>query len=172
MSEANKQIAARMPLEAFNQGRLEVVDEVLSPGFEDHDLPPGLPPGREGVKALISAVRSAFPDINNTIVRQIAEGDVVVNHIRATGTMTGDFMGMKATGKSATWDAIHMVRLQDGKVAEHWAAQDQLGMLQQVGLAPLRTPEQPELTIRSNAPPLLTTGAAAHQPPFLKGPAC
>lgn len=136
MSETNKQIAARMPLEAFNQGRLEVVDEVLSPGFEDHDLPPGLPPGREGVKALISAVRSAFPDINNTIVQQIAEGDVVVNQIRVTGTMTGDFMGMKATGKSATWDAVHIVRLQDGRIAEHWAVQDQLGMLQQVGLAP------------------------------------
>ena len=136
MSETNKQTAARMPLEAFNEGRLEVVDEVLSPEFEDHDLPPGLPQGREGVKALISSVRSAFPDLKNTIVRQIAEGDVVVNHIRVTGTMTGDFMGMEATGTSAAWDAIHIVRLRDGRIAEHWAVQDQLGMLQQLGLAP------------------------------------
>jgi hypothetical protein len=48
MSETNKQIAARMPLEAFNQGRLDVVDEVLSPDFKDNDPLPGLPAGREG----------------------------------------------------------------------------------------------------------------------------
>ncbi len=50
--------------------------------------------------------------------------------------MRGDFMGMKATGKSATWDAVHIARVRDGKVAEHWAVQDQLGMLQRLGLAP------------------------------------
>ena len=136
MSEANKKTASRMPLEAFNEGRLDVVDEVLSADFDDHDLPPGLPPGREGVTALITAVRSAFPDLKITIIRQIAEGDWVVTHIRSTGTMKGDFMGMKATGTSATWEAIHVARLRDGKIVEHWSVQDNLGMLQQLGLAP------------------------------------
>ena len=75
MSETSKKTASRMPLEAFNEGRLDVVDEVLSADFDDHDLPPGLPPGREGVKALITAVRSAFPDLKITIIRQIAEAD-------------------------------------------------------------------------------------------------
>ena len=134
--ESNKRTVNRMPLEAFNEGRLEVVDEVMSDDMVDHSMQPGLPPGREGVKALITAVRSAFPDLKNTVIRQIAEGDIVVQQIHSSGTMTGDYMGMKATGKSATWEAVHIARVKDGKIVEHWSVQDQLGMLQQLGLAP------------------------------------
>jgi predicted ester cyclase len=56
--------------------------------------------------------------------------------IRASGTMTGDFMGMPASGKSATWEETHMARFADGKLAEHWAVIDQLGMLTQLGFIP------------------------------------
>jgi len=76
--ESNKKTVNRMPLEAFNEGRLEVVDEVMSADMVDHSSQPGLPPGRDGVKALITAARSAFPDLKNTVIRQIAEGDMVV----------------------------------------------------------------------------------------------
>jgi hypothetical protein len=97
------------------------------------------------VKALITTVRSAFPDLNNTIIRQFAEGDWVVNHTRVTGTMKGDFMGMKATGKSATWETVHIVRIQGGKIVEHSSVQDLLGMLQQVLLRRLlRPPRRPD----------------------------
>ncbi len=136
MSEANKELASRIPLEAFNEGRLDVIDEVMSADMTDHNPLPGSPPGREGVKALIRAVRSTFPDHQNTVIRQVAEGDIVVQHIRSTGTMKGDWMGMKATGKSATWEAVHIARVKDGKLVEHWSVQDNLGMLQQLGLAP------------------------------------
>jgi len=139
-SEKNKAIDARITLEAFNQGRLDVIDEVISADFLDHSqLPPGLPPGREGVKALARALRSAFPDFKVTIEHQIAEGDLTVRHISATGTMKGDFAGMPASGKRARWEAIHISRLANGKVVEHWSVQDQLGMLQQLGFVP--TPE-------------------------------
>ena len=43
---------------------------------------------------------------------------------------------MKATGKSATWEELHMIRMRGGKAVEHWGVVDQLGMMQQVGLAP------------------------------------
>jgi len=139
-SEKNKAIDARITLEAFNQGRLDVIDEVISADFLDHSqLPPGLPPGREGVKALARALRSAFPDFKVTIEHQIAEGDLTVHHVSATGTMKGDFAGMPASGKRARWEAIHISRLANGKVVEHWSVQDQLGMLQQLGFVP--TPE-------------------------------
>jgi steroid delta-isomerase-like uncharacterized protein len=137
MSDQNKEIDSRIPLEAFNQGRLEVIDQVLSADFVDHSqLPPGVPSGREGVKALVKALRTAFPDFKATIERQIAEGDFVVQHVTATGTMKGDFAGMPASGKRASWQAIHISRLANGKVVEHWSVQDQLGMLQQLGFAP------------------------------------
>jgi len=137
MSEANKALAARVPLEVFAQGRIEVVDEVLAPEIVNHGgMPPGLPPGPEGVKALAAAARNAFPDLNVTINRSISEGDFVVLHVTNSGTMKGEFAGMPASGKHATWDAIHIDRIVDGKVIEHWVVQDQLGMLQQLGFIP------------------------------------
>jgi predicted SnoaL-like aldol condensation-catalyzing enzyme len=95
MSEENKTLAVRMPLEVFVQGKLDVVDEVLAPGFTDHaPALPGQPPGREGVKIFAAAVRQAFPDLDITINHAIAEGDLVALHITAPGTMQGEFVGL------------------------------------------------------------------------------
>jgi predicted ester cyclase len=138
MSEENKAVAARMPLEVFSEGKLEVIDEVISPEFTEHGTPqlPDQPPGREGVKVIAAAVRQAFPDLNNTINRVVAEGDLVVQHVTSSGTMRGEFAGMPPSGKQATWDAIHIARFRDGKIVDHWVVQDQLGMLQQLGFIP------------------------------------
>jgi steroid delta-isomerase-like uncharacterized protein len=137
MSEQNKAIAARIPLEAFNQGKLEVIDEVVADNSVDHGtLPPGMPSGKEGVKVLVKSLRSAFPDFKIAIDLQVAEGDLVVQHVVTTGTMKGEFAGMPPSGKTAKWEAIHISRIKDGKVVEHWAVQDQLGMLQQLGFMP------------------------------------
>jgi steroid delta-isomerase-like uncharacterized protein len=140
MSEQNKAIAARIPLEAFNEGKLEVIDELIADDSVDHaELPPGMPHGKEGLKLLVTALRSAFPDLKITLKMEIAEGDLVMGYGTQTGTMTGEFAGMPPSGKTATWDAIHITRIKDGKIVEHWAVQDQLGMLQQLGFIP--TPE-------------------------------
>jgi steroid delta-isomerase-like uncharacterized protein len=137
MSDANKTLAARMPLEVFGQGRTEVIDEVLAPDFIDHGtVPPGMPPGPEGVKAFVAVVRNAFPDLTITIDHAIAEDDFVALHITASATMKGEFAGMPPSGKHATWEAVHISRFVNGRVAEHWVVQDQLGMLQQLGFVP------------------------------------
>jgi steroid delta-isomerase-like uncharacterized protein len=137
MSEQNKAIAARIPLEAFNQGKLEVIDEVIADNSIDHGtLPPGMPSGKEGIKALVKAMRSAFPDFKIALDLVVAEGDLVVQHATTTGTMKGEFAGMPPSGKSAKWEAIHISRVKEGKVVEHWVVQDQLGMLQQLGFIP------------------------------------
>ncbi|TMD48040.1 MAG: ester cyclase [Chloroflexi bacterium] len=137
MSDKNKALAARIPLEAFNQGKLEVIDEVIADNSIDHgELPSGMPPGKEGVKLLVKALRSAFPDFKITIGLQVAEGDLVVQQATTTGTMKGEFAGMPPSGKTATWEAIHITRIKDGKIVEHWQVQDQLGMLQQLGFIP------------------------------------
>jgi predicted ester cyclase len=59
-----------------------------------------------------------------------------VQRVTVSGTMKGAFMGTPATGKKATWSEIHIVRLANGKVVEHWANVDQMGMMQQLGLMP------------------------------------
>jgi len=140
MSEKNKALSARIPLEAFNQGKLEVIDELIADNSVDHgELPPGMPAGKEGVKLFVKALRSAFPDLKITLGLQVAEGDLVVQQATTTGTMKGAFAGMPPSGKTATWEAIHITRIKGDKIVEHWAVQDQLGMLQQLGFIP--TPE-------------------------------
>lgn len=137
VSEDRKTLAARMPLEVFGQGKFEVVDEVLAPDFIDHNPPqPGMPTGREGVKAFAAAARKAFPDLKNTINHTVEEGDLVVLHISSSATMKGEFAGMPPSGKQATWDAVHIERFRDDKIVEHWTVQDRLGMLQQLGFIP------------------------------------
>lgn len=137
MSEDIKAIGRRIPMEVFVQGRFEVVDEIVAPDSREHgSLPPGVPPGREGLKAIARAVRTAFPDLKCTVDLQVAEGDLVASKITYTGTMKGALWGMPATGKPATWTESHFVRIKDGKATDHWGDIDQLGMLRQLGLAP------------------------------------
>lgn len=135
MFEQNKAIFRAIPEKVVNTGNLDAADHYFAQDFVDHTTPAGLPNGLAGFKAYITRLRSAFPDLHFTVEDVVAEGETVVVRATARGTMTGDFLEMKATGKTATWTEIHIGRLADGKVVEHWATIDQLGMLQQLGLA-------------------------------------
>jgi len=134
--EQNKATAKRIPLEVFNQKNLPVLDQIVWPDAVDHDVPPGMPETFASTKQFISMLLAAFPDFQYKIDFAVAEGDKVAQRVIASGTMQGDFMGMKASGKHATWTETHIVRLVDGKVAEHWGNIDQVGMLQQLGFMP------------------------------------
>lgn len=137
MSAENKALARRLVEEAFNAGRLEVVDELVASDFVEHD--PSLTEevrGPAGVKELIAGYRAAFPDIRITIEDQIADGDYVVSRWSGTGTHQGELMGMPATGKQATVTGITIDRIADGRIAESWDNWDTLGMMQQLGAIP------------------------------------
>ncbi|MGZ4459445.1 MAG: ester cyclase [Nocardioidaceae bacterium] len=139
MSEENKTLVRRIALEVFSEGKLDLLDELIAPDFKEHgEELPGMPAGRAGVRFYAEKVRGAFPDLQNKINMAIAEGDLVVQHVTSTGTMRGEFAGMPPSGKQATWDSVHIGRVRDGKVTEHWVVQDQLGMLQQLGFVPAR----------------------------------
>jgi steroid delta-isomerase-like uncharacterized protein len=134
-TQENKASASRFLEEVINRGNVSVVDELSGANFVDHQAPPGVPPTNEGIKTFIRMFRAAFPDLHYTLEDSIAEGDRVVQRTTAHGTMKGDFMGMPASGKSATWSEIHITRYENGKAVEHWAVVDQLGMLAQLGFA-------------------------------------
>jgi len=140
-TQENKASARRFLEEVINKGNVAVIDELSGANFVDHQAPPGVPPTVEGIKGYITMFRAAFPDLHYTIEDSIAEGDRVVQRTTAHGTMKGDFMGMPASGKSATWSEIHITRFENGKAIEHWAVVDQLGMLAQLGFA--QAPGQP-----------------------------
>lgn len=135
-TEQNKTIANRIPLEAINKRNLDLLDELTTPDAVDHVLPPGMPPTVASTKQFFAMLFAAFPDFQYTIDFAVAEGDKVVQRVTASGTMKGDFMGIPASGKHATWTETHIVRLVNGRVAEHWGNIDQAGMLQQLGFMP------------------------------------
>jgi predicted ester cyclase len=126
----------RIPLEVFNQGNFGLIDELIAPDFVEHYAQPGVPPTREGFMQVAIALRSAFPDLHYTVEDAIEAGDKIVHRLAASGTMKGDFLGIPATGTRATWTEIHIGRIADGRLVEHWGLVDQLGMFVQLGIVP------------------------------------
>ena len=135
-TEQNKATANRIPLEVFNMKNIALLDQLVAPNAIDHVVPPGMPETVESTKKFIGMLLAAFPDFQYTLEEVIAEGDYVVQRVTGAGTMKGEMMGMPPNGKKATWSEIHIVRLANGKVAEHWGVVDQMGMLTQLGFIP------------------------------------
>jgi steroid delta-isomerase-like uncharacterized protein len=145
MSEQNKAVSKRILEEVFNQGKLQLIDELVAPNFvlNDPSVPGGKVTGTQGYRQFVEMYRTAFPDIHFTIHDQIAEGDKVVTRYTGTGTHKGALMGIAPTGKHATVTGINFDRYQNGKVVESWANYDTLGMLQQLGVVPVLAPAGP-----------------------------
>ena len=137
MSTENKLILQRYFDEAWNKGNLSVLDEIVSFDYVNHNPAiPGLPPGPAGLKPILAGFRAAFPDIHFTVEEQIAEEDTVVTRWTMCGTHQGEFMGIPATHKQVKASGIQIERLFAGKIVEHWRQSDDLGLLQQLGVAP------------------------------------
>jgi predicted ester cyclase len=122
--------------QVINQKNVDAIDELATPDFVEHEALPGIPPGREGVKLLFRAVHEAFPDLHATIEDTVSEGDRAVVRMMWSGTQTGAFMGIAPTARHASWQVIDIVRVVDGKVAEHWGVMDQMSLMQQLGIIP------------------------------------
>ncbi len=142
MTTETTKMIGRIPLEVFNNDNFGLIDELVSTDFVEHAAPPGVAPTREGFKQWAIALKKAFPDLRYTIEDSIDSGDRIVHRLTATGTMKGDFMGIRATGKRATWQEIHIGRVANGRLAEHWGVADQLAMLVQLEVipSPMRVP--------------------------------
>jgi predicted ester cyclase len=137
--EQNKQTIRRIAAEIFEDGKLNVIDELFAPDYVEHSGVPGYDfgEGREGARRYITALREAFPDLCFEVLDLIAEGDKVVGYADVSGTFLKEFAGMKPTGKHAQWREAHICRMENGRVKEHWSVEDQLGMLQQLGVIPV-----------------------------------
>ncbi len=92
--------------------------------------------GRQAAVQVMGAFWSAFPDLHFEVEREFASGDQAAICWRVTGTHQGDFVGISATGNRVTMEAIHIFRFDGGRMAEHWVARDDLGMMQQLGVVP------------------------------------
>ena len=133
----NKQLIETFIQELFTKGDLGAVDRYLDPNFVNHDAPfPGAPDGLEGMKLAASKYRQALPDWHSDVEQLIAEDDLVVEVFTASGTHQGELMGVPGTGKTLTLRGVNIFRIEHDRIVERWGRLDQLGVLQQLGMAP------------------------------------
>jgi steroid delta-isomerase-like uncharacterized protein len=134
-TEQNKATVRRFHEEVWNKGNAKAVDEFVAANYLLHMPLPDQ--SIAGLKFFVSMIHQAFPDWHETVEDVIAEGDKVVLRGVIRGTQQGEYMGIPASGKSIVMKAIHIFRLENGKIAEDWGEADSLGMMQQLGVIPM-----------------------------------
>ncbi|MGH6944446.1 MAG: ester cyclase [Geminicoccaceae bacterium] len=135
-TEANKALVRRGYEEMVVGGNFDHLEEWFHDDYVDHTQPPDWPTDREGLRKLLEYFRSAFPDIHVTIEDMVAEGDIVMHRQTMRGTHLGEFFGIPPTGRAVAMTGMHQWRFVDGKIIEHHANNDDLGMLRQLGAIP------------------------------------
>ncbi len=133
MSEENKEVHSRF-YEAYNRKDLQAVGELLADGFVAHFGNATL--DRENYFGFVNMFFAAFPDLQNTVEDQVAEGDRVSTLSIWRGTHQAEFLGVPPTGKQVTFTAFGLSRFAEGKIVEHTFLGDMLGVLQQFGAVP------------------------------------
>ena len=135
--QGNKLIVRDEFEEIWNRGKLDLIGRYFSADFINFGRPCPL----DRVREIFGAWRTAFPDLHFTVDAQLAEGDQVLSHCTLSGTHLGPFVllqlwSLPPTGKRFSVRQMHLHRLRDGQVIEHWAVREDLGMLQQLGVIP------------------------------------
>jgi steroid delta-isomerase-like uncharacterized protein len=121
----------------LNAGDLAGFSAGLADDFVEHEVTPGIPPTKAGVVQFFEMQLAAFPDMHMNIEDLISSGEKSVARVKYTGTNTGDFMGIPATGKSVDVQFIDIFAMNsDGLLREHWGVMDSMALMQQLGLAP------------------------------------
>ena len=132
MSTDNKALVQRA-YEVMGKGDFDALGALIAEDMVEHDVFPGIEPDKEGVLQFFKMLRSAFPDLAMTADDMIAEGDKVFVRATMTGTHQGEFMGMPATGRKIAVPVADFMRIEDGKLAEHWGVTDTGAMMEQLG---------------------------------------
>jgi steroid delta-isomerase-like uncharacterized protein len=140
VSEQNKELVRQLLEEDISRGNVAVAERIIHPEFFDHTNPPGMQRGLEGHNAIVRLFRAAFPDQWWQIEDLIAEGDRVVARTTMRGTHSGDFFGIPASGRAVTLTGVHVMRIADGRIIEHWGSNDDLGLMRQIGALPEPVP--------------------------------
>jgi steroid delta-isomerase-like uncharacterized protein len=135
-NSATNKAAMLKIFEAFNTGNTDSLGNYVAENTVDHAMDTMITKkqGLAGLKELVVAYRTSFPDLKITINAMGTSGDTLLAYYTFTGTNTGMMMGMPATNKSVSVDGVDIVVFKDGKAVEHWEVSDQLGMMQQLGM--------------------------------------
>ena len=134
--EQNNEVCVKMYSGAWNEGKLELLDQYIAPNGLDHS-PLSTETGTDGFKKIITTFRKAMPGLKMTIEDEVYNKDRVVHRWKVQGKHTGEpLFGVPASGKEITLTGISILRMENGKIAERWTNLDQFGLLSQLGIIP------------------------------------
>ena len=131
----NTALVRRFIDEVFVAQREDAVETLLADDFVGHTWGPK-PVGREFLHDAIRRVQAGLSEVSMTVEDTVAEGDRVAVRLTSRATQRGEFMGMPATGRSYEIGEMHLFRVADGRIAEHWHVADLAGMFRQLGVTP------------------------------------
>jgi steroid delta-isomerase-like uncharacterized protein len=136
-AEQNIATTRRWVEEAWNRGDFSSVERLYDPNYVSHSLLPGAPPNVEGLQQFISTFHQAMPDFHIQLEDVFGDADKVAWRMVASGTQTGTFMGVPATGQAVAVPGMVILHFNEqGQIKEDWANWDQLAMLTQLGVIP------------------------------------
>ena len=141
-TEQNKVIVRRIFDEIFNKGDAAAADRLVAPDLVEHAAVPLCATGPETINQVAAWCQRTLPDVHFGIDDMVAEGDRVMVRLTLTGTNQGQFQGRPPTGKRVAQPQMHVFRLFDGKMVEHWEVRDDLSMMQQLGVVPAHGQER------------------------------
>lgn len=139
----NKAVVRRHFDEFWNKRRFDMAGDITSSLYVEHGLAAitgtvaERPDAVEGVRGTGRWLTGAFPDLRFEILELIGEGDLVVAYVRWKGTHRGEFQGIPPSSLPVEVTAMHLFRVADGKLTEHWAVRDDLRLMQQIGVVDL-----------------------------------
>jgi steroid delta-isomerase-like uncharacterized protein len=132
--ELNEQLGRRYFEEVWNQGHVDVLDQLLAPTYVNHTpSTPNPPRGPAGLKPIVLGIRRAFPDLHYEIKDVVATDGAVVMRVVMTGTHRGDLFGLAPTGRRVAVNQINIEHIEKGQIVEHWRVTDELTLMRQLG---------------------------------------
>ena len=133
-TDGARDVVRRFNKQVIEGGDREVFEALMMPGFRNRSAPPGAPDGPEGMwNTFHNVLRPALAGLTVTIHDQICEGDKVTTRKTISGQHVGPLLGVEATGKAVTIDVIDIVRVENGRYAEHWGINNLPAVLAHLG---------------------------------------
>jgi predicted ester cyclase len=127
-------LAARRYAAFWNTSEPRYAEAALAQNFVDRTLPPGRPPGVKGVLEASKNFRAAIPDLKAQIEVLLVVNDRAVVRYSFTGHFTGSFKDLKGDGREIRFRAVDIYRVQNGQISDNWHLEDNLSLMQQLGV--------------------------------------
>lgn len=136
MPQDNASIVREFAEEVITKGNIEAASKYVWEDVVEQVPLPGQGPGLDGLKDIIRAMRTGFPDIVFAVYEQVSEGDKVVSRFEWTGTHRGNFLGIPPTERAVRVWGIVIDRLEAGRIKDTRIIMDTIGLMTQLGVLP------------------------------------